>query len=123
MAVGERTEKNGRGVLLGGVPGTMPADVIIIGGGVVGTNAAKMAMGLGARVTILDTNLERLRQLADIFLGRVQTLASNSAANSLSRISSASEAFFNGSENNASLPLTSIRLRLPQPFFTYLTFS
>ncbi|HLJ73416.1 MAG TPA: alanine dehydrogenase [Thermoanaerobaculia bacterium] len=69
----------GRGVLLGGVPGTLPADVIIIGGGVVGTNAAKMAMGLGARVTILDTNLERLRQLDDIFLGRVQTLASNPA--------------------------------------------
>jgi len=69
----------GRGVLLGGVPGTLPADVIIIGGGVVGTNAAKMASGLGARVTILDTNLERLRQLDDIFLGKVQTLASNPA--------------------------------------------
>jgi alanine dehydrogenase len=69
----------GRGVLLGGVPGTLPADVIIIGGGVVGTNAAKMAAGLGARVTILDTNLERLRQLDDIFRGSVQTLASNSA--------------------------------------------
>jgi alanine dehydrogenase len=69
----------GRGVLLGGVPGTLPADVIIIGGGVVGTNAAKMAAGLGARVTILDTNLERLRQLDDIFRGAVQTLASNSA--------------------------------------------
>ena len=69
----------GRGVLLGGVPGTLPADVIIIGGGVVGTNAAKMAAGLGARVTILDTNLERLRQLDDIFRGTVQTLASNRA--------------------------------------------
>jgi alanine dehydrogenase len=69
----------GRGVLLGGVPGTLPADVIIIGGGVVGTNAAKMAAGLGARVTILDTNLERLRQLDDIFRGTVQTLASNIA--------------------------------------------
>ncbi len=68
---------NGRGVLLGGVPGTLPSDVIIIGGGVVGTNAAKMAVGLGARVTILDTNLERLRQLDDIFRGSVQTLASN----------------------------------------------
>jgi len=52
---------NGRGVLLGGVPGTLPSDVVIIGGGVVGTNAAKMAVGLGARVTILDTNLDRLR--------------------------------------------------------------
>ena len=69
----------GRGVLLGGVPGTLPADVIIIGGGVVGTNAAKMAVGLGARVTILDTNLDRLRALDDIFRGDVQTLASNKA--------------------------------------------
>src|SRR5438045_2558829 len=69
----------GRGILLGGVPGVLPGDVVIIGGGVVGTNAAKMAVGLGARVTILDTNLERLRQLDDIFRGTVQTLASNSA--------------------------------------------
>jgi alanine dehydrogenase len=69
----------GRGVLLGGVPGTLPADVVIIGGGVVGTNAAKMAIGLGARVTILDVSLDRLRQLDDIFLGRVQTLASSRA--------------------------------------------
>jgi alanine dehydrogenase len=70
---------NGRGVLLGGVPGTLPSDVVIIGGGVVGTNAAKMAVGLGARVTILDTNLDRLRQIDDIFMGKVQTLASNKA--------------------------------------------
>jgi alanine dehydrogenase len=70
---------NGRGVLLGGVPGTLPSDVVIIGGGVVGTNAAKMAVGLGARVTILDNNLDRLRQLDDIFRGTVQTLASNRA--------------------------------------------
>ena len=70
---------HGRGVLLGGVPGTLPADVTIIGGGVVGTNAAKMALGLGARVTILDTNLDRLRYLDDIFRGTVQTLASNTA--------------------------------------------
>src|SRR5436305_4760078 len=70
---------NGRGVLLGGVPGTLPSDVVIIGGGVVGTNAAKMAVGLGARVTILDTNLDRLRQLDDIFRRTVQTLASNRA--------------------------------------------
>jgi alanine dehydrogenase len=67
----------GRGVLLGGVPGTLPADVVIIGGGVVGTNAAKMAVGLGARVTILDVSLDRLRQLDDIFRGEVQTLASS----------------------------------------------
>jgi alanine dehydrogenase len=69
----------GRGVLLGGVPGVLPSDVVIIGGGVVGTNAAKMAVGLGARVTILDNNLDRLRQLDDIFRGTVQTLASSGA--------------------------------------------
>jgi alanine dehydrogenase len=69
----------GRGVLLGGVPGVLPSDVVVIGGGVVGTNAAKMAVGLGARVTVLDTNLERLRELDDIFRGSVQTLASNIA--------------------------------------------
>ncbi|HEY0140641.1 MAG TPA: alanine dehydrogenase [Thermoanaerobaculia bacterium] len=69
----------GRGVLLGGVPGVLPADVVIIGGGVVGTNAAKMAIGLGARVTILDTNIDRLRYLDDIFNGTVQTLASSRA--------------------------------------------
>jgi len=62
----------GRGILLGGVPGVLPGDVVIIGGGVVGTNAAKMAVGLGARVTLLDTNLERLRQIDDIFRGAVQ---------------------------------------------------
>ncbi|MCB1135858.1 MAG: alanine dehydrogenase, partial [Chlamydiia bacterium] len=53
----------GRGVLLGGVPGVLPANVVVIGGGIVGTEAARMAMGLGAHVTILDTNLKRLRQL------------------------------------------------------------
>jgi alanine dehydrogenase len=71
-------EKGGRGVLLGGVPGTPPAKVAIVGGGIVGINAAKMAMGLGADVTILDVNLNRLRELDDIFLGRVRTIASNS---------------------------------------------
>lgn len=69
----------GRGILLGGVAGVLPGDVVIIGGGVVGINAAKMAVGLGARVTILDTNLDRLRYLDDVFGGRVQTLASNRA--------------------------------------------
>ena len=69
----------GRGVLLGGVPGVLPADVVIVGGGIVGINAAKMAAGLGARVTILDTNLDRLRYLDDVFMGRVLTLASNKA--------------------------------------------
>ncbi len=67
----------GRGVLLGGVPSVPPADVVIIGGGVVGINAAKMALGLGAHVTILETNLDRMRYLDDIFGGRVTTIASN----------------------------------------------
>ncbi len=67
----------GRGVLLGGVPGVLPGEVVIIGGGVVGTNSAKMAVGLGAKVTILDVNLDRLRYLDDIFGTKVQTLASN----------------------------------------------
>jgi alanine dehydrogenase len=67
----------GKGVLLGGVPGVPAANVLIIGGGVVGTEAAKMAVGLGARVTIIDRNLDRLRQLDDIFLSKVQTMASS----------------------------------------------
>ncbi len=71
-------EHGGRGVLLGGVPGTLPGDVCIIGGGIVGTNAAKMALGLGAKVTLVDLNLGRLREIDDIFGGRVHTLASNS---------------------------------------------
>jgi alanine dehydrogenase len=67
----------GRGVLLGGVPGVNPAKVLILGGGVVGTQAAKMAAGLGADVTILDLNLPRLRYLADIMPANVSTLMSN----------------------------------------------
>ncbi len=63
----------GRGILLGGVPGVEPARVAIIGGGVVGLNAAKMAAGLGADITILDRSIPRLRQLDDIFNGRVHT--------------------------------------------------
>ncbi|WP_286963637.1 FAD-dependent oxidoreductase, partial [Idiomarina sp. UBA3992] len=66
----------GSGTLLGGVPGVAPGKVLIIGGGVVGTNAAKMAIGLGAEVTILDRSLPRLRELDDIFAGRVQTVYS-----------------------------------------------
>lgn len=69
----------GRGVLLGGVPGVMPADVVIIGGGVVGLNAAKIAFGMGANVTILDLNLNRLRYFDDIFHGKIKTLMSNSS--------------------------------------------
>ncbi|NPV51970.1 MAG: alanine dehydrogenase [Firmicutes bacterium] len=68
----------GRGVLLGGVPGVPPAEVVIIGGGMVGTNAARIALGMGAHVTILDKNLQRLRFLDDIFLGKVVTMVSNS---------------------------------------------
>jgi alanine dehydrogenase len=68
----------GRGILLGGIPGVPPAKVVIIGGGVVGINAAKMALGLGAETTILDLNLNRLRELDDIFNGHLRTLASNS---------------------------------------------
>jgi alanine dehydrogenase len=67
----------GSGVLLGGVPGVPPAEVVIIGGGVVGINAAKMAAGMGARVTILDISLERLRYLDDVLPANVTTLYSN----------------------------------------------
>ncbi|MDQ2924515.1 MAG: alanine dehydrogenase, partial [Acidobacteriota bacterium] len=70
-------EHGGRGVLLGGVPGVSPGNVCIIGGGIVGTNAAKIALGMGARVTLVDLNLNRLRELDDIFSGRIYTLASN----------------------------------------------
>ena len=68
----------GRGILLGGIPGVAPANVVIIGGGVVGHNAAKIATGLGADVTLIDKNLNRLREIDDIFNGHVMTLASNS---------------------------------------------
>ncbi|WP_433943905.1 alanine dehydrogenase [Paenibacillus sp. SN-8-1] len=68
----------GKGVLLSGVPGVAPAEVVIIGGGVVGTNAAKIAVGMGARVTLLDVNAARLRYLDDLFGGRVTTLVSDS---------------------------------------------
>ncbi|GAB3528119.1 alanine dehydrogenase [Pontibacter brevis] len=67
----------GRGILLGGVPGVRPAKVMILGGGVVGTNAAKMAAGMGADVTILDNNLQRLRYLDDIMPANVNTFMSN----------------------------------------------
>jgi alanine dehydrogenase len=67
----------GMGVLLGGVPGVAPAEVVIVGGGVVGTHAAKMAAGLGARVTVLDINPTRLVYLDDIFNGRITTLVYN----------------------------------------------
>jgi alanine dehydrogenase len=69
--------QGGRGVLLGGVPGVPAARVVIIGGGVVGTNSAKIAVGMGAYVTIIDNNLSRLRELDDIFLSKISTLASS----------------------------------------------
>jgi alanine dehydrogenase len=69
----------GRGVLLGGVPGVQPGHVTIIGGGVVGTNAAKMAMGLGAKVTILDVSQRRLAYLDDVFFGKITTMMSSEA--------------------------------------------
>lgn len=67
----------GRGVLLGGVPGVSPGRVLVLGGGIVGTQAAKMAAGLGAEVTIMDINLNRLRQLSDIMPANVKTIFSN----------------------------------------------
>jgi len=70
-------ENGGRGILLGGVPGVDPGHVVIVGGGVVGANAAKMAIGTGASVTLLDINLPRLRYLDDIHGSRLKTLMSN----------------------------------------------
>ena len=67
----------GRGVLLGGVPGVAPAEVVVLGGGVVGTHAAKMACGLGAHVTIMDVNLTRLRELADFMPANCDVIYSN----------------------------------------------
>jgi alanine dehydrogenase len=72
----EKPQK-GRGVLIGGVPGVPPAKVLILGGGIVGMQAAKMAAGLGANVTILDINLKRLRYLADVMQPNVTTMYSN----------------------------------------------
>ena len=69
--------KGGRGNLLGGVPGVRPAHVVIIGGGVVGTNAAKIALGMGAQVSIVDINMDRLRYLNDVLHGNLTTIASN----------------------------------------------
>lgn len=70
---------NGKGILLGGVPGVSPGTVVVIGGGVVGTNAAKMACGMGAKVYLLDTNLERLRYLSDVMPKNCFPLMSNLA--------------------------------------------
>lgn len=78
----------GRGVLLGGVPGVPPAKVVILGGGIVGINAAKMAAGMGAKVVILDVSLERLRYLSDVMPANVQLIFSN-RHNILEQISTA----------------------------------
>jgi alanine dehydrogenase len=67
----------GPGLLVPGVPGTDPAKIVVLGGGVAGTNAVAMAVGLGAEVTVLDTNLQRLRELDALYAGRIRTLASN----------------------------------------------
>ncbi len=69
--------EGGRGILLGGVPGVRPASVVILGGGTVGTNAAQIALGMGARVTVIDVNLERLRYLDQVMRGNLSTIASN----------------------------------------------
>jgi alanine dehydrogenase len=72
--------QGGRGQLVPGVPGTHAAKVVVLGGGVAGTNAVSVAVGLGAQVTVLDTNLQRLRELDALYAGRITTLASNSLA-------------------------------------------
>jgi len=80
VQIGARLMENafgGKGILLGGLPGVAPAEVVVIGGGIVGMNAARIALGLGARVTIFDINPERLRYLDDLFGGRVATVMSN----------------------------------------------
>jgi len=71
--------QGGRGVLMGGVPGVAPAKVVVIGGGVVGLNAARVAMGMGADVTLLDKSLGRLKEVDMLFEGRIKTLVSNGA--------------------------------------------
>ncbi len=71
--------QGGKGILLGGVPGVEPASVVVLGGGIVGTNAAKIAAGLGAKVKILDINLDRLRYLDDVMPKNVMTIMSNPA--------------------------------------------
>ncbi len=69
--------RGGRGVLLGGVPGVRPALVFVVGAGTVGLNATKMAMGLGAQVSVLDVDVDKLRYIDDLYFGRVETLVSN----------------------------------------------
>lgn len=80
VLVGAQTlmrQNGGNGTLLGGVPGTRPAKVVVLGGGVAGTNAVAMGVGLGAEVTVLDNNLNRLRELDHHYAGRLKTISSN----------------------------------------------
>jgi alanine dehydrogenase len=74
-----KANAGGRGILISGVPGTAPAEIVVIGGGVVGVNAAKMAVGLGARVTVFDRSVPRLRYLSDIFGNSITTRYANNA--------------------------------------------
>mgnify|MGYP001181124806 FL=1 len=74
-----KANAGGRGILISGVPGTAPADIVVIGGGVVGVNAAKMAVGLGARVTVFDRSVPRLRDLSDIFGNSITTRYANNS--------------------------------------------
>lgn len=69
--------RGGKGLLIDGVPGVLPASVVVVGAGIVGTGAIRRAIGLGARVTIIDINVDRLRYLGEVFMGKVETLYSN----------------------------------------------
>ena len=93
-AKGLEKHEGGEGLLIGGVPGVAPANVVVIGGGVVGLNAAKMAIGMGADVTILDRSVPRLRYLDDVFAGRVKTVFSTKDA--LETACFAADAVFGG---------------------------
>lgn len=79
-AFASRSFNGGNGILLGGVPGVSPARILVLGGGVVGTHAARMAVGLGAQVTVIDRSLPRIRQLDEAFAGRIRTLYSTREA-------------------------------------------
>src|SRR5690606_40542680 len=91
----------GKGILLSGVPGVQRGKVTIIGGGVAGTNAAKMAIGLGAQVTVIDLSPERLRQLDDIFGTDVTTLISNpfNIAEAMKESEMVTDSIFNSRSN------------------------
>lgn len=102
----------GRGVLMGGIPGVRPAHIVVLGGGTVGTNAAKVALGMGARVTLLDINIERLRYLDDVLHGRIETLYS-SAGNIAEIIKSADAVIGSVLITGARAPMLITREMLP----------